>query len=143
MKDTNKKQNLIDSLVKKYGDISIISRKEVVAMYNTSKDRYASYVSITKNKDHKVGRGLLIISKDQSRTIEYRDEFIARAEANKNALPDKVKNNERELYKKLKSVKIHKREQKTNTETGYVSFSEINEMFAEEDDINNILNSMS
>ena len=98
---TDKKLALMTALVKTYGEGSLVSRKQVKAVYIQNKDLYSGFGIVTRNPETKVGRGTFLLTLKDN-VIEQRDMHIAKLTAKKDAmLPANVRESATELAQVL------------------------------------------
>jgi len=75
-----KMEKFTEALVKAFGEGSIISRQDVVAVWLKNKDEYPHLVSITKNLDYRAGRGMYVATMSETPAM-VRDVSVAAAKA--------------------------------------------------------------
>lgn len=144
----DKKQALIDALVATYGDQTVVTRKQILVVYKKNKEKYAHYVNITKNKDHKVERGKFVIIQDMDKTIEFRDDVLAGREKQKDKLLDKKLRNDpialaKELMKPESSNNTKKNKKNCSYENSEVTFDDINDFMGGDSDVQNFIDSVT
>lgn len=124
---------LVEALIKKYGEGSVVTRTDVMSVWETDKKTFPCHIQITKNDAYKVARNTFVIAKDQN-LEKYRKAYFDR-EAQK--LPKEIRTSVEKLVeliteddeKETKALKTVKKEYKSYIPT----FDEIDDAFGGND----------
>jgi len=146
-KTQTKKDALFAALVKLYGEGSVVTREQIYAVsgYPIRNEQYAHHVTVTKNTDYKIGRGLFLVTSSETPSV-LRDKVLAeRAKVEvakeKTRLPKAVRTSTEKLLAAVKNVKPAKTPSPTARKLPSVN-EPVNDMIGfeiEEDNINEIM----
>ena len=154
----DKKSALMKALVAAFGEGAVISRKQLLEVWNKAKASYPHSVVIEKNMDYRVGRGMYVVTATENVT-KVRDAAIAKMKAmeaqKEKALPKSTRKSAEKLAKavmKTKPVKTSKTSQKVSktskttpvmpvSDNYIVTQDDIDESFGG-NDINDIMRTM-
>lgn len=159
--DTQQKQeNLVNDIIKEFGNNAIVTRKDILSVYNKDEPRYSNFGFITRNPDAKIGHGKYVVTTNAD-VKATRDDILHKMqkeseEQQKRMLPKNTRNSVSKLAKEiLKTEEDSKPKKKVDTKNALDvgdmnNLPEIYDNFATQDeidevfggDINDILNSL-
>lgn len=137
-KKEDKKQALVDAIVKMYGDKCVVTRKQIETLYNRAPSNYKHFVCITVGEYHRVKRGKYFICKDMSQTTALKKAYIKQSKKIKELSEDPIK-----LAKAILASDKPKTNKNDTPIDDFVSFDDIQDIFSEQNDVNYLLKTIN
>lgn len=134
----DKRAAFMAALVAAFGEGAVVSRKQLIEVWDKNPEKYCHIVTIRKSEDYKVGRNQYVVTTQENPTVA-RDEArkrLAEVEAKQEkAVPAAVRKSPAKLAKKLLTSGLTKPERKAKETSGQGAL----ETLESDDDINAIL----